>query len=343
MKFFKYLVLTIIVGLAASSCTQNEPRFPWEDADTSKAFVQVYYMSLVKNESANNIKYLTINGKEYTYNHQALIAPYNFAPSMVVGSAYETEAGVCTVKLETESSVKVKDENGNVIRTWDDSADSTVYVRKTVYQGATEVSLNPGVVSQVIVWDDRVYNAEKKAEMDAATQSFANGKISFEDYTNVMENAVEREGATPHVHEFGTPPIYNEVDSTGHARFASARLYNYMFDKEGKPTEARMFFDVRRKSNGEIYATYPDDGIGLAFGESTDYFTTILWEDQILGASNYIYVRHDIRLVWPDGKEEIILKNDYWTTYLGRSYHYFYYGSYDTKIQKRGLKRFTAK
>lgn len=350
MKYIKYLVLALIVSFVASSCSQDKPEFNWKDADYSKAFVQVYYMSLVTNSSANNIKYITINGTEYSYDHQSMITPYNFSPAYVVGSSYSTEPGVCTVKLETESSVKLKDENGNVIRTWDNTADSTEYVRKTVYQGATEVSLKPGVISQVIVWDDRVYNAEKEAEMDAATQSFANGKISFEDYTNVMESAVKSEGAAPHVHEFGVPPIYHEVDSTGNARFASARLYNYMFDANGKPTEARLFFDVRRKSNGEIYATYPDDGIGLAFGESTDYFTTILWEDQILAQSGYIYVRQDIRAVWPvgselypEGKEEILLKNDYWTTYMGRSYHYFYHGAYNKDVFNKKLTRFTAK
>ena len=313
MKYFKYLVLALIVGVVASSCKQDEPDYPWEPADTSKAFVQVYYMSLVGSGSANNIKYLTINGQEYSYNHQSLISPYNFAPSMVVGSAYATTAGKCTVKLETEATVTVKDEEGNVIKDWTGEADSIGYVRTTVYEGTTEVDVKPGIVSQVIVWDNEGQSA-------------------------------------PHVHEFGTPPIYNEVDSTGHTRFASARLYNYMFDAPGKPTEARLFFDVRRKNNGEIYATYPEDGVGLAFGEATDYFTTILWEDQILGSYGHIYVRQDIRAVWPvgselypEGKEEILLKNDYWTTYMGRSYHYFYRGSYSGTPVKKTLTRFGAK
>lgn len=286
MKYIKYLVLALIVGIFASSCSQDQPEYPWEGADTSKAFVQIYYMSLVQNKSANNIKYVTINGKEYTYNHQSMIAPYNFAPSMVAGSAYATEPGKCTVKLETESG---NEEKG--------------YQRTTVYEGTTEVDLKPGVVSQVIVWDNN--------------------------------------GSAPHVHEFGTPPIYHEVDSTGNARFASARLYNYMFDEEGKPTEAKIFFDVRRKSNGEIVASYPEGG--LAFGESTDYFTTEVYQDQALDATGYIYVRHDIRAVWPDGREEILLKNDYWSTYMGRSYHYFWYGCYNGDIQSKKLKRFGAK
>ncbi len=350
MKYIKYLVLSLIVGLMGSSCSQDKPEFNWEDADYSKAFVQVYYMSLVTATSDNNIKYITINGTEYSYDHQAMISPYNFSPSYVVGSSYETTPGKCTIKLETEASVKVKDEAGNVVRNWNNTADSTVYVRKPVYVGTTEVDLKAGVVSQVIVWDNRVYAEDKVEDIATATQSFADAKISLDEYNQAIEGAVEREGAAPKVHEFGTPTLYSEVDSTGNSRFASARLYNYMFDAPGEPTEARIFFDVRRKSNGEIYATYPEDGVGLAFGEATDYFTTILWEDQILGASGYIYVRQDIRAVWPvgsklypEGKEEILLKNDYWTTYMGRSYHYFYRGSYSGKPVKKTLTRFGAK
>ena len=302
MKYIKYLVLALIVSFVASSCSQDKPEFNWKDADYSKAFVQVYYMSLVTNSSANNIKYITINGTEYSYDHQSMITPYNFSPAYVVGSSYSTEPGKCTIKLETEN------------------ADS---VRTVVYEGTTEVDLKAGVISQVIVWENNEYDE--------------NGQLV-------------KAGAAPHVHEFGVPPLYNEVDSTGNARFASARLYNYMFDAKGKPTEARLFFDVRRKSNGEIYATYPDDGIGLAFGESTDYFTTILWEDQILSTNGYIYVRQDIRAVWPvgselypEGKEEILLKNAYWTTYMGRSYHYFYHGAYNKDVFNKNLTRFTSK
>jgi hypothetical protein len=54
-------------------------------------------------------------------------------------------------------------------------------------------------------------------------------------------------------------------------------------------------------------------------------------------------MRHDIRLVKLDGTESVLLKNDYWTTRPGRSYHYFYYGSLDGQVVKRALKRFTAK
>lgn len=286
MKYFKYLVLALIVGFTVSSCSKDQPEYPWEPADTDKAFVQIYYMSLVKNTSANNIKYVTINGKEYAYDHKALIAPYNFAPSMVVGSAYATEPGKCTVKLETESGDEI---NG--------------YKRTVVYEGTTDVELKPGIVSQVIVW--------------------------------------KNDGSAPHVHEFGTPPVYHELDSTGNARFASARLYNYLWEDSITPTPARIYFDVRRKSNGEIVASYPENG--LAFGESSDYFTTELYQDQILGASGYIYVRHDIRAVYPDGTEKILLKNDYWTTYMGRSYHYFYLGDLAGQVRSKKLTRFGAK
>lgn len=296
MKYIKYLVLALIVAVMAPSCSQDKPEFNWEDADYSKAFVQVYYMALVKSNADNDIKYITINGQEYSYDHNSMITPYNFSPSYVVGSSYATEPGKCTIKLETESG---NDDDG--------------YVRKVVYEGTTEVDVKPGIVSQVIVWDTTA-------------------------------------NAAPHVHEFGTPPLYNEVDSTGNSRFASARLYNYLWDAPGKPTEARLFFDVRRKSNGEIYATYPEDGVGIAFGEATDYFTTILWEDQILDSNGYIYVRQDIRAVWPvgselypEGHEEILLKNDYWSTYMGRSYHYFYHGDLKGNVRSKKLTRFGAK
>ena len=320
MKYIKYLVLALIVSFVASSCTQDKPDFNWKDADYSKAFVQVYYMSLVNSTSANNIKYITINGTEYSYDHQSMISPYNFAPSSIVGSAYSTTPGKCTIKLETEALVTQKNEAGEVIKDWTGEADSTKYERTIVYEGTTEVELKAGVVSQVIVWNN--------------------------------------DGSAPHVHEFGTPPVYNDytpsdtsvVDTTGNVRLASARFYNYLWDEPGLPTEARLFFDVRRKSNGEIVATYPSDGVGLAFGESTDYFTTELYKDQILGSSGYIYVRQDIRAVWPEGsklypegKETILLKNDYWTTYMGRSYHYFYHGDLNGQVRSKKLTRFTAK
>lgn len=120
-------------------------------------------MSLVTNSSANNIKYITINGTEYSYDHQSMITPYNFSPAYVVGSSYSTEPGKCTIKLETEN------------------ADS---VRTVVYEGTTEVDLKAGVISQVIVWENNEYDE--------------NGQLV-------------KAGAAPHVHEFGVPPLYNEV------------------------------------------------------------------------------------------------------------------------------------
>ena len=276
-----------MVAMVASSCEQDEPELGWYDADMSQAFVQVYYMSLVANSSAENIKYITINGVEYTYNHQAMITPYNFAPSYIVGSAYATEPGRCTVKLETESG-----------------SESAGYTRTVVYEGTTEEALTAGEIHQVIVWDNENQSA-------------------------------------PIVHKFGTPTVYNDYDETGNCTWASARFYNFMFDEPGVPTTARLYFDLREYSNGPIYASYPEGG--LAFGEATDYFDTYLDPAQMLGASRYVYVRHDVRAVWPDGTEEILLKNDYWTTYVGKSYHYFYYGSYDGQVRKKGLTRFGAK
>ena len=81
MRYFKYLVLALIVSLVSTSCEKDAPEYNWEDADYNNAFVQVYYMSLVGSGSANNIKYITINGQEYSYDHQSMISPYNFSPS----------------------------------------------------------------------------------------------------------------------------------------------------------------------------------------------------------------------------------------------------------------------
>lgn len=287
MKYINYLVLSLLAVLTVSSCSQDEPELNWKDADTNQTYVQVYYMSLVANNSANNIKYITINGVEYSYDHQAMITPYNFSPSYVVGSAYATNPGKCTVKLETES--------GN---------ETDGYTRTTVYEGTTKEDLIPGEIHQVIVWDNENQSA-------------------------------------PIVHEFGTPTVYNNYDETYNCTWASARFYNFMFDAPGVPTEARLYFDLREESNGPIYASYPEGG--LAFGEATDYFDTYLDPEQMKSANRYVQIRHDVRAVWPDGREEILLKNDYWSTYVGRSYHYFYHGSYNKQVFNKKLTRFTAK
>lgn len=287
MKYLKYLVLSLLAVLTATSCTKDDPELNWEDADTSQAFVQVYYMSLVSTASTNNIKYITVNGVEYTYDHQAMISPYNFSPSYTVGSAYATRPGQCTIKLETESG----------------TAD-TGYTRTTVYEGTTNEDLVAGQIHQVIVWDNENQSA-------------------------------------PVVHKFGTPTVYNSYDETYNCTWASARFYNFMFDEPGVPTKARLYFDLRKEKNGEIYASYPEGG--LAFGEATDYFDTYLDPAQMLSASRYVYIWHDVRAVWPDGTEKILLKSDYWSTYVGRSYHYFYRGSYNGSVRAHGLTRFTAK
>lgn len=287
MKNLKCLILSLLVVLTVASCSKDEPELNWQDADTSQTFVQVYYMSLVSTSSANNIKYVTINGVEYSYDHQAMITPYNFSPSYVVGSAYATKPGKCTVKLETES--------GNA---------TDGYTRTTVYEGTTNEDLVPGEIHQLIVWDNENQSA-------------------------------------PIVHEFGTPTVYNDYDDTYNCTWASARFYNFMFDEPGVPTKARLYFDLREKKNGEIYASYPEGG--LAFGEATDYFDTYVDPEQMLGANRRAYIWHDIRAVWPDGREEILLKSDYWTTYVGRSYHYFYRGSYNKETRTHGVTRFSAK
>lgn len=304
MKSIKYLLLALTVGLISTSCEKEKVDFNWEHADMSKAFVQIYDMRLVA--SGTTTEYLTINGTEYQYNHSSILDAYNFVPAYTVGSSYIVEPGVCTVKMECEDDSVVLDPvTRKAMRTWDDSADSVEYYnRRTVYEGTTEVALEAGKLYQIIVWD------------------------------------ADNNGA-PKVHEFGTPPTYNEVDSTNNTRWASARFYNYMFDAPGEPTKARLYFDLRNKSNGDIIANIPENG--LAFGEATDYFDTYCYPDQVLNLYNDIYLRHDIRAVWPDGTEKVLLDNDYWTTRPGRSYHFFYCGSYDGQVRSKKLTRFSAK
>lgn len=288
MKYIKFLVLSLIISLVAPSCSQDAPEIPWKDADMSKTFVQVYYMSLVSTDSKNNIKYITINGVEYSYDHQAMISPYNFSPSYVVGSAYSTEPGYCTIKLETESGDAEKG-----------------YTRTIVYEGTTDVELTAGEIHQVIVWDNEG-------------------------------------GSAPKVHKFGTPPVYNEVDSTGNATYASARFYNFLFDDAGQPTKYRLYFDLKDAKGGNIIASYPEGG--LAFGEATDYFDTFVNPEAMLSSNRYAYIWHDIRAVDPEtGESTILLKNDYWSTYLGRSYHFFYHGSISGAGRSKKLTRFGAK
>lgn len=306
MKSIKYLLLALTAGIISTSCEKEKVDFRWEPADMSKAFVQVYDMRLVKNNSDNKTEYLTINGQEYQYDHNSILDPYNFVPAYTVGSSYTVAPGTCSIKMECEDDSVVLDPiTKKALRNWNDTADSIEYYnRHTVYEGTTEVALEAGKLYQIVVWD-------------------ADGS------------------AAPKVHEFGIPPTYSEVDSTGNTRWSSLRFYNYMFDAPGEPTKARLYFDVRIKSNGDIIGSYPKDG--LAFGEATDYFDYYCDPAQTLNLYNDVYMRHDIRAVWPDGKEEILLKNDYWQTRPGRSYHFFYYGSYDAQITKKALKRFGAK
>ena len=316
MKSIKYLLLALTVGLISTSCEKEKVDFNWEHADMSKAFVQIYDMRLIKTGAANATEYMTINGQEYSYDHNSILDPYNFVPAYTVGSAYTVEPGICTVKLESEDDSVVwhyetDPDNPSKLKKvidqkFDGSGDSIAYYnRRTTYEGATEVALEPGKLYQVIVWDS------------------IGGT------------------AAPKVHEFGNVPTYEELDSTYQTRWASARFYNFMFDAPGVPTTGRLYFDLRNKNNGDIIANIPENG--LAFGEATDYFDTYCYPDQVLNAYNEIYVRHDIRLVQLDGTESVLLKNDYWTTRPGRSYHYFYYGSLDGQVVKRALKRFTAK
>lgn len=306
MKSIKYLLLALTVGLISTSCEKEKVDFNWKPADMSKAFVQIYDMRLVPANSTSSTHYLTVNGQTYQYDHNSVLDAYNFVPAYTVGSAYTVEPGVCSVKMESEEdSLVLEPGTKTPVRNWNDTGDSIEYYnRHTIYEGTTEVALEAGKLYQVIVWD-------------------ANG------------------AAAPHVHEFGTPPIFSDVDSLGNTREASFRFYNYFWDTPGEPTKARLYFDVRKKSKGEIIGSYPENG--LAFGESTDYITYYCDPAQILNAYNDVYMRQNIRAVWPDGTEKVLLDNDYWTTRPGRSYHFFYCGSYDGQVRTKKLTRFSAK
>lgn len=315
MKSIKYLLLALTVGLISTSCEKEKVDFNWEHADMSKAFVQIYDMRLIKTGAANATEYMTINGQVYQYDHYSILDPYNFVPAYTVGSAYTVEPGVCTVKLESEDDSVVwhyetDPDNPSKLKKvidqkFDGSGDSIDYYnRRTTFEGTTEKVLEAGKLYQVIVW---------------ATDSVS----------------------APHVHEFGNVPIYEELDSTFQSRWSSFRFYNYFWDAPGEPTKARLYFDVRKKNMGEIIGSYPENG--LAFGEATDYIDYFCDPEQIIDSYNQVYLRHNIRAVWPDGTEKILLDNDYWTTRPGRSYHYFYLGDLNGKVRSMKLTRFTAK
>ena len=61
MKYFKYIIMSLVLVAAATSCSDRDVEFPWEPVDTStKAFVQIMYMGPVSSVAANNIYKITL-------------------------------------------------------------------------------------------------------------------------------------------------------------------------------------------------------------------------------------------------------------------------------------------
>ena len=132
--YFFFGALFVLVSACCVSCDESkEPTLPVEDDFDPK--VQIYYMSLVDKDSANNIKYITINDVEYSYEHETMLPTYNYAPSYTLGCFYNVKEGKCRVKLETET--------GN---------ETDGYVRTTVFDGTTSVSLQKNEKYQLVLW-----------------------------------------------------------------------------------------------------------------------------------------------------------------------------------------------
>ena len=100
MKYFKYIIMSLVLVAAATSCSDRDVEFPWEPVDTStKAFVQIMYMGPVTNVAANNIYKITLNNQVYENNGAAILSTYNGTPGGGTGLFYTVDAGDVNIKL----------------------------------------------------------------------------------------------------------------------------------------------------------------------------------------------------------------------------------------------------
>lgn len=302
MKSIKYLLLGLAVGLMSTSCEKRTVEFDWTES-TGKVSYQVYNFTLLSDEdSSNDIDYLYINGTEYTNNHSSLIAPYNFVPSGTVGAFY-------TMDPSSSMTLSMKTEAA------DPQYDEL---------GAPKLDADGNPI--IVYTPNEVYNQEFSYNFEADKKY----QIFVYDYTKA-----------PAVIDFGVVPIQEtEIDSLGNSTLFSGRLYNFMFDAPGVPTTAKIYYGYRgnKKTNAVEY-WFPENGV--AFGEASDYFDQFC-PRRALNGSGWAYIYYDIKAVWPDGTEQIIISKDYWSSYIGRSYHYMLYGDLNGEVIEPWIKRFTA-
>ena len=100
MKYFKYIIMSLVLVAAATSCSDRDVEFPWEPVDTStKAFVEIMYMGPVTTAAANNIYKITLNDQVYENNGAAILSTYNGTPGGGTGLFYTVDAGDVNIKM----------------------------------------------------------------------------------------------------------------------------------------------------------------------------------------------------------------------------------------------------
>lgn len=283
--YFMFVALFVVISACCVSCNKAEeptPDFPEQDENPK---VQLYYMSLVENDSTNNIVYITINGEEFSYEengeHKSMLAPYEFTPAIGLQSFFNVKEGKCRIKLETETGNKTDG-----------------YVRTTVFDGVTSVSLEKNGKYQLVLWGS-----------------------GNESNINVYS--------------------YPEKPAASGAYYIEGRLYNYLYDAPGVPTKAKLYFDVKLEKRGEVIASYPEGG--LTFGESSETFQ-VEFDAARMYCNQYV-LYNDLRAVYPDGTEKVLITNDYWIIGDISSKNivnsaWFVMGDIDGKVRKWNMKRF---
>lgn len=307
MKSIKYLLLGLAVGLMTTSCEKRTVEFDWSES-TGKVSYQVFNMNLMEDNSANHVKYLCVGDKEYANNHSAILYPYNFAPSGTVGTFYTCDP--CTsmaISMRTETNAPQFDPStgGPVV---DANGDPVVlYKDSLVYKNVVEHN----------------FEADKKYQ------------IFIYDYTK----------APVVIDEPGAPIQENDMDSLGNSTQSGWRLYNFMFEADSVPTTAVIKLAAKYKKNDTEY--YAETG-WTKFGEASEWFTVYVDRQDPdygsgLNTSGYGRVWCDVLISYDGGAtSEVLIKNDYWTTYIGRAYYYILRGDKASKVVTNELVQFTA-
>lgn len=307
MKSIKYLLLGLAVGLMTTSCEKRTVEFDWSES-TGKVSYQVFNMNLMKDNSANHVKYLCVGDKEYANNHSVILYPYNFAPSGTVGTFYTCDP--CTsmaISMRTETSDPQFDPStgGPVL---DENGDPVINYEETeVYKNVVEHNFEADKKYQIFIYD------YKKAPVV--------------------------------IDEPGAPVQETDMDSLGNSTQSGWRLYNFMFEADSVPTTAVIKLAAKYKKNDTEY--YAETG-WTKFGEASEWFTVYVdRQDPNYGSglnnSGYGRVWCDVLISYDGGAtSEVLIKNDYWTTYIGCAYYFILRGDKASKVVANELVRFTA-